>query len=261
MSTFSEFWNAFSRFGLEAFGRYYSVYRAQVAPVNQQEVGLGRVSGNIDPMNQGRIRVIVPGLGMTQVLPEPAYPVTPFGSQGAAAFFPPDPGDTVMVVFENGNPRLPLWIGSWWMNPRTGLNPSPSATDLPQDFRKGSQPPTVRGIETKSGHKILFDDTPGQSKVTIQTGNKQNQIVMDDTKNSITIAQAAGSGPLIEIDPSGMIRLYASDADESFVLGTSFLAPGTGGYFTHIHPVDTPSGETEPPISPGFFTSSTIFGE
>lgn len=250
-----EFLSTLSRFGLEAFGRYYSIYRGRVAPKNRGEIEAGKVSGNVDPMNQGRIRVIVPALGSNAILPEPAYPISPFAAKGAGMFFPPDEDDLVYVLFENGNPRLPLYIGGWWLNPREGGAQAPGKTDLPEEFRKGKSSPTVRGIRTKAGHEILFDDTPGEEKVVIQTGGKGHQVVLDDVKDRIVVSKREGDEPLIEIDPGGRIRLFSSGAQEAFVLGTTFLRD----YRNHIH--QTPDGPSGPPIPNGIYESQNIFGE
>lgn len=258
MASWDAFWEGFVRYGLEAFGKYYSVYRAQVTEVDQKQVGLGKVSGNVDPMNQGRIEIIVPSFGSTTPLVAPAYPITPFGAKNAGMFFPPDPGDLVYVVFENGNPRIPLYLGGWWLNPRDGPVAKPSTTDLPEVFRKGTQQPTVRGIRTKSGHEILFDDTPGAGKVVIQSGSKKHQILLDDTNDKIVISKAEGGGPLISIDAGGTIRLFSESANEAYVLGTSFLQ----FFFNHTHPgVDNGSGTTGPPVGGGLFESQKVFGQ
>jgi hypothetical protein len=228
MSTFAAFWEGFVRFGLETFGKYYSVYRATVVD-------------NKDPQNQGRIKVIVEALGMTSPLTEYAYPITPFAAKEGAMFFPPDVGDAVYVMFENGNPRLPLYLGGWWMKDQ-----------LPSDFRKN--PPTVRGIRTKSGHEILFDETPGAEKVVIKSGGK-NQVVLNDATDEIVISKEGGE-PLIKIDAAGKIRLFADKAAESFILGTTFFEI----FMSHVH-IGNMGSPTSPPTGPiTDFRSLNVFG-
>jgi hypothetical protein len=250
MSTFASFWDTFVKFGLEAFGRYYSVYRA-------------KCSDNADPKNQGRIRVVVEALGRTNALAEWAYPITPFGSKGAAVFFPPEPDDQVYVMFENGNPRLPMYLGGWWM-----------PGNLPSSFQKN--PPTVRGIETKSGHKILFDEGSSTPGIQIET-QQGHKVVLDDSSGSlgvkletaagaivklndtdqtITIAKQEGAPPLIQINAAGQIMLFSPFAAQAFVLGTQFI----NDYLQHTHP-DPQGGATGPPSPNGLYTSFNIFGQ
>lgn len=253
MSNFLSFWDTFLKFGLEAFGRYYSVYRA-------------KVDSNIDPQNQGRIKVIVESLGRDAALAEYAYPITPYGSKDAGMFFPPERGDQIYVVFENGNPRLPLYLGGWWMK-----------DDLPDSFKKGPAP-TVRGIETKSGHKILFDDgitTPGITvetalghKITLNDGPVIQGITLktlagasikiDDLQQTITISKTEGAPPLIQIDAAGQIKLFSQDADQAFVLGTQFIQDFI--QHTHFFP-DNVTPLTGIPMQLGMWVSTNIFGK
>lgn len=252
MSSFDAFWDGLLRFGLEAFGKYYSVYRAEV-------------SDNVDPMNQGRIKVIVPSLGSSAPLLNYAYPIAPFGGKSGAMFFPPETGEMVYVMFENGNPRSPLYVGSWWM---TG--------DLPASFKKTPNP-TVRGIETKSGHKILFDDSLTTPGITVETtqGHKLfmsdfsgdlsislttavgASIKLDDTNQTITISKTAGAPPLIQINAQGQIMLFSPNAAEAFVLGKTFIQD----YLQHKHTgnLGLPTGPPLPPTN--LYTSFNIFGQ
>ena len=250
MSTLASFLDTLARFGMEAFGRYYSVYRAVC-------------DSNEDPQKQGRIKIVVESLGRKDPLAEFAYPITPFASKDAGMFFPPEPGDQVYVMFENGNPRLPMYLGGWWMK-----------GDLPSSFQEN--PPTIRGIETKSGHKILFDDSAATPGIRIETQQGHKIVLSDssgdlsakietasgavvklsDTDQTITIAKQAGAPPLIQIDASGQIRLFSTDAQEAFVLGSSFLQ----AYLNHFH-IGNLGAPTSPPIPTGMYESTNIFGK
>jgi uncharacterized protein involved in type VI secretion and phage assembly len=133
-----------SRFGLEYYGLYYGIYK-------------GIVKDNADPQSQGRIKVQVPELGHDDALELFAYPVSPFAGNGMGIFFPPETGAFVWIMFEGGNPTLPVYVGGWW--PRG---------HVPSDANPGGVAPMVREIKTKLGHRIIFDDgkEPG---ITIQT--------------------------------------------------------------------------------------------
>jgi len=138
-------------FGLEYYGRYYSLYK-------------GFVKANADPQGQGRIRVSVPELGRDETLEAYAYPVASFSGKSCGIFFPPEVGDTVWVMFEGGNPTLPIYLGGWWLNP----SKTPGGSHVPPDLNPGGLSPTVRGIQTKAGHRIIFDDGP-DGGITIQS--------------------------------------------------------------------------------------------
>jgi uncharacterized protein involved in type VI secretion and phage assembly len=138
-------------FGLEYFGKYYSLYQ-------------GIVVSNTDSQGQGRIKVKVPALGRDEELAEYAYPVSPFAGNNQGFFFPPEVGSYVWIAFEGGNPGLPLYMGGWWTNP----SKTASGATVPVEANTRGESPTVRGIKTKSGHRIIFDDgSPGG--ITIQT--------------------------------------------------------------------------------------------
>lgn len=155
-------------FGLEYFGKYYGIYPATV-------------SSNKDPQSQGRVKVSVPMLGRDDPVAEWAYPVSPFAGNKLGFFFPPEDGDLVWVMFEGGNPSLPVYVGGWWKNPtKTAVG-----SVVPTEAKPNGQAPTVRELKTKSGHRIIFDEgvNPG---ITIQTA-KGDTIRMNDNSNSIEI--------------------------------------------------------------------------
>jgi uncharacterized protein involved in type VI secretion and phage assembly len=142
------------RFGLEYYGLYYSVYK-------------GIVTDNADPQDQGRIKVRLPELGRDDPLELFAYPISPFAGPGHGFFFPPEVDARVWVMFEGGNPTLPLYLGGWWSNP----SKAPGGSQIPVDAYAKGQAPLVREIRTKAGHRIIFDDGGSAPGITIQTAN------------------------------------------------------------------------------------------
>jgi hypothetical protein len=102
--------------------RYFGVYRAVVF-------------ANKDPLNQRRLKLIVPVvLGK-----EPtnwAWPVEPSGVE----LQPPSVGQGVWVAFENGDPSFPIWMGTFGkelskehkllLNRLKGQDITPAITDL-----------------------------------------------------------------------------------------------------------------------------------
>jgi len=80
--------------------KYYGLYRASVV-------------NNIDPMQMGRIQVIVLDAG--GFTPSSfAKPCVPFTGKQAGIFCLPQIGSGVWVQFENGDPDQPVWMGGWF---------------------------------------------------------------------------------------------------------------------------------------------------
>jgi len=80
--------------------RYYGIYRATVV-------------NNIDPMQMGRINVLVPNVG--GVTPSTwAMPSVPFAGKQMGAFMVPQIGAGVWIQFEGGDADYPVWTGGWW---------------------------------------------------------------------------------------------------------------------------------------------------
>jgi uncharacterized protein involved in type VI secretion and phage assembly len=137
------------------------------------------------------------------------------------SFFLPDVGEEVLVAFEHGDINRPLVIGALW-------NKEDKA---PQTNLDGQN--NIKKITTRSGHKIIFDDSTGSEKLEIHTKGR-HQVILDDTlgsakisikdstgKNSIDIDSLTGSISIsaltsislkavkIDIQASGMIELTA----------------------------------------------------
>lgn len=81
-------------------GKFYGKYR-------------GTVVNNIDPLQIGRIMVIVPDV--LNVTPGSwALPCVPVAGIQMGMFTVPPPGAGVWVEFEQGDPDFPIWVGCFW---------------------------------------------------------------------------------------------------------------------------------------------------
>jgi hypothetical protein len=70
----------------------------------------GVVTNNTDPSSLMRLQVQVPSvLGNQMVWAQPCIPI------GASVVLP-DIGKGVWIMFENGNPNSPVWMGTWSVN-------------------------------------------------------------------------------------------------------------------------------------------------
>jgi hypothetical protein len=73
----------------------------------------GTVINNIDPMQIGRIQVIVPDV--SNIIPGTwAMPCVPIAGKQEGIFCIPQIGAGVWIEFEQGNPDYPIWVGGFW---------------------------------------------------------------------------------------------------------------------------------------------------
>jgi hypothetical protein len=88
-------------------------------PVSKRHWGKyrGTVVNNIDPMNQGRLFVSVPGIVITNW----AMPCLPLTDVLMGTFTRPRIGANIWVEFERGDPDKPIWVGCYWGDFETPL--------------------------------------------------------------------------------------------------------------------------------------------
>jgi hypothetical protein len=158
--------------------RYYGKYR-------------GTCVNNIDPMQQGRIQVIVPDV--SSVLPSswamPCFPVS--GIQNGVFTVPPV-GAGVWVEFEQGNPDYPIWVGGYY-----------SEADVPAMAR--AVPPGLSGFtfQTTLQNGITVSDTPGPTGGILLKTTTGAMISISEV--GITISNGQGAtislmGPTVDIN-------------------------------------------------------------
>lgn len=176
-------------FGFEkVFRRYYGIYRA-------------RVTDNKDEQQRGRIQVVVPSLfGDNNKLPEWATPKDfRAASKGKGEFFVPDIDDFVYIEFEAGDPRFPVYSGGWY-----------GRDEVDPDFAYQDGEPTVRGIKTKYGNSIRFDEAAGKEKVIINT-KAGHYIILDDTAGKESFYLIHKSGSQLQIDEKGNAKMFVTN--------------------------------------------------
>lgn len=137
----------------------------------------GVVTDVMDPLMIGRIRASVPdvlGDGESGW----ALPSMPFGGRGHGSFGLPAIGAAVWIEFEQGDPALPIWSGTWWT----------SVGDVPPELVAAPYQKTM--IKTGAGHSITLDDTPGTGGITLETATGQRIVL---TTAGIEIANGVGA--------------------------------------------------------------------
>jgi uncharacterized protein involved in type VI secretion and phage assembly len=130
-----------------------------------------------DPEKQGRVKVCFPRL--------PGKPESdwvrvtqPAAGAGRGFYWLPEVTDEVLVAFERGEAQRPYVVGSLW-----------NGKDLPM---KGAyvDENTTRMIQTKSGHKVIFDDMNGEEKIVIADKSGKRTMTFD-VKNKKFVVDAA----------------------------------------------------------------------
>jgi len=190
-SGFRRFLDEITRYGLEAIGLYYGVYRAEV-------VGNEDPSSPGSPDPNGRLELNIPSVdGASRRTTRIAYPVFPMFGPGYGFKSIPPVGGYVWVIYERGRPDLPLWIGGWVGD---------------GDFTSDIESTDVHAWVSPQGHRILLDDTDGGETITVKHKNGSTSIEMD-SEGSISITNA--SGKKVNIGDG------AVNANEAGVLGTT----------------------------------------
>lgn len=137
--------------------RYYGKYR-------------GFVSDNQDPDNLGRLKATVPGLLGTETCGW-ALPCVPYGGDVEQGLFAiPEVGAGVWIEFEGGDLSYPIWVGTWW-----------SSNEVPE-----SATPDKKVVKTKSGNKIVLDDTSGSELIEISDASGSNTVKLSSDAIEIT---------------------------------------------------------------------------
>jgi phage baseplate assembly protein V len=155
----------------------------------------GTVVKSRDPKGLGRVRVSLPFFE-EEVW---ARRATLLAGDRRGTWFVPDPGDEVLVAFENGDPRRPVVVGALW-----------SSAQRPPE----SNPARIL-LRTKQGATILFDDGAGTVEVADPNGNEVKL-----TPAGVTVTAAAKvtvSASTIKLQ-AGMIEVDAGMAKFSGVV-------------------------------------------
>ncbi len=134
------------------------------------------------------------------------------------AFFLPEVGDEVVVGFEDGDLDTPVILGALWSED----------VDRPPGDADNTASNNTRGIVSRLGHKLIFDDTQGSGKIT--TKSKGELVIeLDDasaggkitikTKNNLSIVLDDAAGTITaEVNSTNKIEMSSTGVT---VKGTS----------------------------------------
>jgi hypothetical protein len=111
----------------------------------------GTVVNNIDPMQIGRVQVLVPDVSNI-ALSSWAMPCIPIAGKQQGTFMLPQIGAGVWIEFEHGDPDYPIWVGGFWG----------TAAEVPALALAPPAPPPGQNIVVQSTlqHTLLISDVP-----------------------------------------------------------------------------------------------------
>ena len=148
-------------------------------------VSIGVVTNNKDPDNLGRVKLRFPWQNSRDEISWARVAVLMAGND-RGTYFLPEVGDEVLVSFDFGDKNRPYVLGALW-----------NGKDMPPE-RNVDGENNLRMIKSKSGHKIIFNDEPGEEKVVVHT-KSGHQIILDDSlgKEKIEVKDKTGSNSIL----------------------------------------------------------------
>lgn len=159
-------------------GLFHGAYLALVEDLN-------------DPDGEWRVKVRFPWLDDPPGHDGPCWArvACAFAGDNRGTFFYPDVGDEVLVVFVNGDPRMPVIVGGLWNG----------ASTPPETISGGVNRKKV--IRSKNGVKITLDDQDGQEQFIVETPGAQ-KITLKDGPGSVVVEDSNGNS--VKLEPNGI---------------------------------------------------------
>jgi uncharacterized protein involved in type VI secretion and phage assembly len=132
----------------------------------------------------------------------------PFAGADRGAFFLPDVGDEVLVVFLNGDPRFPMVVGGLW----NGHDQAPDS--LPGDrvdrwTMTGKAGTKFSIVEEQSGQEKIVFETPAGVKGTL-TDEAGGKIKLEAAGNTVTMETSG-----VTIQAAAKVTVQASQVEVS----------------------------------------------
>ena len=157
-------------------------FAQQLALIAGHGAHLAQVVDLDDPEGRSRVKVRLAALNGSpqQDTEQWARVCTLFAGADRGAFWMPDVGDEVLVVFVQGDARFPIVLGGLWNN----ASPAPETLDAQNNLKV---------VRSRNGNRIVLDDTSGQEKVIIETPGGNRITLADASGDLINIEDSAGN--------------------------------------------------------------------
>lgn len=193
-----------------------------------------------DPENRQRIEVAFDWLVATEGGEPPkawAVIVTPYADADQGYQMLPEIGSTVVVGFQAGHLDHPYVLGATWNG----------NAQAPERFTDANH---KRVVQTRSGSRLEFDDTPGAVAIRITTPGG-HEVLMDDAGRSISID--ASSGARIELTAAGGVTIDAASTVDVTAAMVTVDAPLSqfNGIVSCDTLIATGGGVVSPTYTPG----------
>ena len=145
-------------------------------PVSGQMPGLveGVVVDNVDPEKLGRVKVAYPTLPEA---PESHWArlVMPMAGRNRGWMTIPEIGDEVLVSFMHGGIDDAIVVGSLY----NGVDRPPYANEDGEN--------NLRVFQSRSGHRVTFDDTAGAERIEVVTHNQEIRVEWDAANKLLSV--------------------------------------------------------------------------
>jgi uncharacterized protein involved in type VI secretion and phage assembly len=157
----------------------------------------GTVINNVDPMQIGRIQVMVPDV--SALIPTSwAMPCVPIAGKQMGTFFVPQIGAGVWIEFEQGNPDYPVWVGGYW-----GI-----VAEVPVLALAGIPASPNIVLQTAAQNTIVVSDLPGPTGGIMLKSTTGATIIVNDTGIYIQNGKGASlimAGPTVTINNGALV--------------------------------------------------------
>jgi len=157
----------------------------------------GIVTNNIDPMQIGRVEVMVPDVSQL-VGSTWAMPCFPIAGKQMGAYLIPENGIGVWVEFEQGDPDLPIWTGCYYG----------SAADVPALALAGDPASPSIVLQTTAQNAIAISDVPGPAGGITLKSSAGSTIIVNDTGIYIDNGKGASvvlNGPTVDVNHGALV--------------------------------------------------------
>lgn len=152
----------------------------------------GTVINNIDPMQLGRIMVMVPDV--SGFIPTSwAMPCVPIAGKQMGTFVVPQVGAGVWIEFEQGDPDYPIWVGGFW-----GI-----AAEVPVLALAGVPGNPNIVLQSTLQNSLVISDLPGPTGGIMLKSTTGATLIVNDT--GIYIQNGKGAS-LVMVGPSVTIN-------------------------------------------------------